>query len=61
LYFYRWRPQNVTYLFLFRKHEQGRNAKEVLQFDQLVAAKEKEIAKLRQPVAHTYELVPLNK
>lgn len=61
LYFYRWRPQNVTYLFLFRKHEQGRNAKELVQFDQLVAAKEKEIARLRQPVAHSDELVPRKK
>ena len=47
LYFYRWRPQNETYLFGFRKHEQGRNAKEVAQFDPLIAAKEQEIAKLR--------------
>src|SRR5262249_41619897 len=33
LYFYRWRPQNETYLFGFRKHEQGKNAAEVVQFD----------------------------
>jgi lysophospholipase L1-like esterase len=56
LYFHRWRPQNVTYLFGFRKDEQGKNAREVPQFDPLVAAKEAEIAKLRAPVAHTYEL-----
>jgi lysophospholipase L1-like esterase len=56
LYFYRWRPQNETYLFGFRKHEQGRNAKEVVEFDPLIAAKEKEIAKLRKPVAHLYEI-----
>lgn len=49
LYFYRWRPQNETYLFGFRKHEQGRNAKEVAEFDPLISAKEKEIAKLRVP------------
>ncbi len=36
LYFHRWRPQNVTYLFLFRKHEQGNNAVEIPQFDPLV-------------------------
>ena len=60
-YFYRWRPQNVTYLFLFRKHEQGQNAKEVPQFDKFVAAKEKEIVRLRQPVAHSDELIPINK
>ena len=29
LYFYRWRPQNETYLFGFRKHEQGNNAREI--------------------------------
>ena len=57
LYFYRWRPQNITYLFLFRKHEQGQNAKELAEFDKLIAAKEKEIAKLRKPVAHTYEII----
>lgn len=46
LYFYRWRPQNETYLFGFRKHEQGRNAKEIAEFDPLVAAAEAEITKL---------------
>lgn len=56
LYFNRWRPQNVTYLFGFRKHEQGQNAKEVAEFDALVAAKEVEIAKLRQPTPHVYRL-----
>ena len=29
LFFYRWRPQNITYLFGFRKHEQGNNAVEI--------------------------------
>jgi lysophospholipase L1-like esterase len=56
LYFYRWRPQNETYLFGFRKHEQGQNAREIPQFDPLVAAKEAEIARLRVPVPHVYEL-----
>jgi lysophospholipase L1-like esterase len=56
LYFYRWRPENETYLFGFRKHEQGQNAREIPQFDPLIVEKEKEIAKLRVPVAHTYEL-----
>ncbi|APW63152.1 SGNH/GDSL hydrolase family protein [Paludisphaera borealis] len=60
LFFYRWRPQNITYLFGFRKHEQGRNAIEIPQFDPLVDAKEKEIARLRKPVAHTYELIREN-
>jgi lysophospholipase L1-like esterase len=47
LYFHRWRPQNETYLFGFRKHEQGQNSREIPLFDPLVAAKEKEISKLR--------------
>ena len=59
LYFYRWRPQNETYLFGFRRHEQGQNAQEIPRFDPLVAASEKEIAKLRVPTAHRYELVRL--
>ena len=57
LYFYSWRPQNVTYLFLFRKHEQGQNAKEIGELRKLVAEKEKEIARLKKPVTHTYELI----
>ncbi len=61
LYFHRWRPQNVTYLLGFRKHEQGKNAREIAQFDPLVDAREKEIARLRVPVAHTYELKPAAK
>jgi lysophospholipase L1-like esterase len=48
LFFYRWRPQNETYLFGFRKHEQGKNAREVAEFDPLVAKAEEDIEKLRQ-------------
>jgi lysophospholipase L1-like esterase len=58
LFFYRWRPQNETYLFGFRKHEQGQNAKEVPEFDPLIEKLEAEIATLRKPVKHTYELTP---
>ncbi len=57
LFFHRWRPQNETYLFGFRKHEQGNNAKEIPMFDPLIEKDEAEIAKLRVPVAHKYELV----
>ena len=57
LYFHSWRPQNITYLFLFRKHEQGQNAKDVKEFLKLVAAKEKEIDRLKKPVTRTYELI----
>jgi putative heme-binding domain-containing protein len=56
LYFDRWRPQNETYLFGFRKHEQGQNAKEIPMFDPLVEKEEASIAQLRRPVAHSYEL-----
>ncbi len=40
LFFHRWRPANETYLFLFRKHEQGNNAKEMPMFDPLIKEKE---------------------
>ncbi|MES2791062.1 MAG: GDSL-type esterase/lipase family protein [Planctomycetota bacterium] len=57
LFFHRWRPQNETYLFGFRKHEQGNNAKEIPMFDPLIEKEEAEIAKLRVPVVHQYEIV----
>lgn len=47
LFFHRWRPQNETYLFGFRKHEQGKNAAEVAAFDPLVADAEKRIQELK--------------
>lgn len=50
LFFHRYRPQNETYLFLFRKHEQGNNAVEIPMFDPLIAEKEREIAQLKLPV-----------
>jgi lysophospholipase L1-like esterase len=56
LLFHRLRPQNETYLFGFRKHEQGRNAREIPEFDPLVADREAEIDRLKRPVPHTYEL-----
>lgn len=46
LFFHRWRPANETYLFLFRKHEQGQNAKEIPMFDPLIAEEEKKVASL---------------
>ncbi len=58
LYFHRWRPQNETYLFGFRKHEQGNNAREIPLFDPLVAAKEAEITKLRQTLSHQNQSSP---
>jgi len=56
LYFHRWRPQNETYLFLFRKHEQGNNAVEIPQFDPLIEDVEKQIGELRVPKTRTYVL-----
>jgi lysophospholipase L1-like esterase len=50
-YFHRWRPQNETYLFGFRKHEQGKNAAEVLLFEPIVAKYEAEIAQIRKMIA----------
>jgi hypothetical protein len=43
LFFHRYRPQNETYLFLFRKHEQGNNAVEIPQFDPLIEAADQAI------------------
>ncbi|HEY0982528.1 SGNH/GDSL hydrolase family protein [Schlesneria sp.] len=45
-FFHRWRPQNITYLTGFRKHEQGNNAVEIAQFDPIVARIEGEISEL---------------
>jgi lysophospholipase L1-like esterase len=61
LYFHRWRPQNVTYLFGFRKHEQGNNAVEIPQFDPLIAEREVQIRTLSVPVEHAYQLVKVEK
>ncbi len=47
LFFNRWRPQNETYLFGFRKHEQGQNAKEIPMFDPLIAEGDNTIQKLK--------------
>jgi len=56
MFFHRHRPQNETYLFLFRKHEQGNNAVEIPQFDPLIEKLEDKIAKLAKPVTHPFEL-----
>ena len=68
LFFHRWRPQNNTYLFLFRKHEQGQNAKEIPEFDPLGRERGTEdcdpppaqqthprMGLLRQPIARGHE------
>lgn len=43
LHFHQWRPQNITYLLLFRKHEQGNNAVEIDEFKKLVEQAEQKI------------------
>ncbi len=48
LFFHRFRPENWTYLFGFRKHEQGQNAVEIPKFDPLIAAAEQEIERLKK-------------
>ena len=53
LVFDRWRPQNVTYLFGFRKHEQGQNAAEIPQFDPLIDAADAEIDRIKRELAGT--------
>ena len=58
LYFHRWRPQNTTYLFGFRKHEQGNNAKEVAQFEKLVTAAEATIDRLKTRVLRRITIKP---
>ena len=60
-FFHRYRPQNETYLFGFRKHEQGQNAVEIPQFDPLVAEQEKEIHALAKARRHRYEWVKVAK
>ncbi|MBX3436275.1 MAG: hypothetical protein KF861_02210, partial [Planctomycetaceae bacterium] len=51
LFFHRWRPQNFTYLFGFRKYEQGQNAVEIPQFDPLIEDAEKHIDALAAAAA----------
>ena len=56
LYFHRWRPQNITYLFGFRKHEQGNNAADIAKFDPIILELEKQIHELQQPQWHEVTL-----
>ena len=46
-FFFQWRPSNETYLRLFRKHEQGNNAKELEEFKPIIKAREAEINALK--------------
>ena len=62
LFFHRWRPANVPYLFTFRKHEQGNNAKEMQQFDALLEKADALIAALLtggEPVPLPAKMAPM--
>jgi len=47
-FFDRWRPENQTYLFGFRQHEQGQNAREIPEFDPLIKAGDERIFQWQQ-------------
>ncbi|HVE38501.1 MAG TPA: SGNH/GDSL hydrolase family protein [Planctomycetota bacterium] len=55
-YYHYWRPQNDTYIFGFRRKEQGHLTAEFPKYPPILNEKDAEIAKLRVPVAHTYVL-----
>lgn len=57
-FFDRWRPANETYLYGFRKHEQGKNAAEIEQFDPLVEAQDKKIYELKTALLQTTKKLP---
>ncbi|MEY2881388.1 MAG: hypothetical protein RLZZ15_3768, partial [Verrucomicrobiota bacterium] len=57
-FFHRSRPQNMAYIFGFRKREQGKNATEIPAFDALIAAEEARIAALRSLRSATAAPVP---
>jgi putative membrane-bound dehydrogenase-like protein len=58
LFFHQWRPANSTYLFGFRKHEQGQNAKEMPMFDPLIEAAEADIDRLKRSPAAAAATLP---
>src|SRR5204862_5696375 len=55
-FFNQWRPANETYLFGFRRNEQGQNAREMPMFDEPIAQKEAEMAGLRAARPVTYRI-----
>ncbi|HEY8749990.1 MAG TPA: SGNH/GDSL hydrolase family protein, partial [Tepidisphaeraceae bacterium] len=55
-YFNYWRSENDTYIFGYRKHEQGRNAGEVPNFLNLLKEKEAQVEAVAVPDMHGYEL-----
>lgn len=57
-FFHSWRPQNTTYLFDFRKHEQGQNGKEIKEFLTYIDKHEEKIQQLKNLEDISYEIVP---
>jgi lysophospholipase L1-like esterase len=55
-FFNQWRPANETYLFGFRRNEQGQNAREIPMFDEPIARKEAEMKKLLSAAPYSYRL-----
>jgi lysophospholipase L1-like esterase len=55
-FFNYWRAQNDTYILGYRRHEQGKNAPEVAQFEKMSQDADVQIASLRAPVPTQYEL-----
>jgi len=55
-YFHYWRPQNDTYIFGFRRKEQGHLTAEFPKYPPILNEKDAEIAKLRVPILHSYVL-----
>jgi lysophospholipase L1-like esterase len=49
-FFNQWRPENETYIFGFRRNEQGQNAREMPMFDKPIAEIEAAMAKVRQTI-----------
>jgi len=55
-FFNYWRAQNDTYILGYRRHEQGKNAPEVAEFEKMALDADVQIASLRAPVPTQYEL-----
>ncbi|NQZ59251.1 MAG: hypothetical protein HRT88_17495 [Lentisphaeraceae bacterium] len=61
LFFYSWRPQNTTYLFGFRKREQGKHGKEIGEYLAFIKAKEAQINTLKKVRSHVWTIAAIKK
>ena len=59
-FFYRYRPQNDTYLRGFREYEQGNNAVEIPRFDPLVEEKDLQIREMKRRLPKGLGHLPAN-